>query len=291
MKTVMLTGATGFMGSHLLEGLLASNYKVTAIKRSTSDISRIKHLMDSTRIHNIDRETLGDIFRDNKIDAVIHVACNYGRGKTGISEVVEDNLMFGLKILDACIEYGVPTFINTDTMLGKSVNGYALSKKHFVEWLQRYSHIVRVINVKIEHMYGTNDNDTKFISWVLNQFRAGVSQIDLTSGKQQRDFIYIDDVISAYLLLLGKRESFPRFIEVELGTGQLIAVRDFVEKLKLAYEKRFGPSGTQLNFGAIPYRPGEPMSIPVDNSALVEMGWSCGIDFESGIDKIIRELH
>lgn len=56
----------------------------------------------------------------------------------------------------------------------------------------------KMINIKIEHMYGALDDENKFIYWLINKLKQNVEKIDLTSGVQKRDFIYIDDIVSAY---------------------------------------------------------------------------------------------
>ena len=54
--------------------------------------------------------------------------------------------MLGLQILDVCIKFNTSTFINTDTLLQKNLNDYALSKKQFSEWLKFKSNMIQVIN-------------------------------------------------------------------------------------------------------------------------------------------------
>lgn len=290
MKSILLTGATGFLGSHLLESLILSGYNVVILKRSTSDLSRIEHLLDRVVSYDVDKIAIETAFEGEKVDVVIHTACHYGRKDDSISNLVESNLMYGLRVLDASLKSGTSTFINTDTMLQKELNNYTRSKKQLVEWLQQSSDKVQIINLKIEHMYGPKDNDTKFISWVLSQLRSGAKEINLTSGVQQRDFVHIEDVIAAYMLILTKLESIPSFSEFEVGTGKLISVREFLEKLKLAYEKKFGVSNTAFNFGVVPYRKGEMMSIPVDNLPLVQIGWKSAVSFEQGLEKLIQDI-
>ena len=78
-KTVLLTGATGFLGSHLLSALLEEGHKVVVLKRSTSSILRIHHLMDDIVVYDVDKYVLDDIFPHECIEVVIHVATSYSR--------------------------------------------------------------------------------------------------------------------------------------------------------------------------------------------------------------------
>ena len=80
---ILLTGATGFLGSHVLEMLLScEGVKVTAVKRSFSNLDKIGHLAGhpALKLYDLDRTTLPEIFSAEKIDTSIHVATEYGRG-------------------------------------------------------------------------------------------------------------------------------------------------------------------------------------------------------------------
>ena len=286
---VLLTGATGFLGSHLLDALLNKGYEVVILKRSTSDGYRIQHLIDKVVSYDLDIQPLELAFKERSIDAVIHTAGRYGRDGCSIVKILESNVIFGARLLDACQKYNTNIFINTDTMLQPYLNNYSLSKKHFVDWLKQHSEGVQIINLRLEHMFGTKDDDSKFVSWVLSQLKSGVSEIRLTLGEQKRDFIFIDDVVSAFLTVLAKSETLPQFSEFDVGTGQLTSVRKFVERIAFLYHKTNPKSKTTLLFGAIPYRKGEVMSVYVDIENLKKIGWQPKISLDDGISRIIRE--
>jgi CDP-paratose synthetase len=287
--TILLTGATGFLGSHLLEALLNQGYPVVVLKRSTSNLWRIEHLTGQYQSYDVDKAPLEKAFEEQRIDCVIHTACHYGRNGDPISDIVESNLMFGLRILDACLKFNTDTFFNTDTLLQKHLNVYTLSKKQFVEWLTQASDKIQVVNLKLEHMYGPKDDTTKFVPWVISQLQQSVAEIKLTKGEQQRDFIYIDDVVSAYLTVLEQAKKLPSFSEFDVGTGQLVTVRGFLEQLKEVYEANFGSTDTKLAFGAIPYREGEMMTVEVDNKALLGLGWLPTTNMQQGLERILKE--
>ena len=78
-KCILLTGATGFLGSHLLKALVNKGYEVIALKRSTSDTWRLKGFESSFKSYDIDLVPLQKVFEDQYIDTIIHTACLYGR--------------------------------------------------------------------------------------------------------------------------------------------------------------------------------------------------------------------
>ena len=288
MKHVLLTGATGFLGSHLLEALLTQGYKVTILKRSKSDTWRIHHLLERVSAFNVDQVDIEEAFKAEKVDAVIHTACSYGRQGQSTYEVVESNLGFSLKVLDAAINFNTVTFFNTDTLLPKYLNAYSLSKKHFAEWLKQRSQVIKVVNLKLEHMYGPKDDQRKFVPWLIGQLEQGASRIPLTEGSQHRDFIYIDDVVSAYLLALKKAEQLHEYTELDVGTGELTSVRDFVSAIFAVYKSLNPDTKTQLGFGDIPIRKGEMMKVKVDNSVLKGLGWCAITQKTDGLKKIFK---
>jgi len=286
-KTVLLTGATGFLGSYLLEALLLKGYKLVILKRATSKVWRIEHLMSQVTSYDVDIQPLELAFTDQRIDYVMHTACHYGRNDNNISQIVETNLMFSLRILDACIKFNTDTFFNTDTLLSKYLNTYSLSKKQFVEWLRQCSDKIQVVNLKLEHMYGPKDDVSKFVPWVISQLKKNVPEIKLTSGEQFRDFIFIDDVVSAYICTLENIESLGSFSQFDVGTGKSISVKNFIMKVKQRFEKVFEINKTVLLFGAIPKRPGELNTVNVNNKALIDLGWESKYSIDQGLSKLI----
>lgn len=288
-ETILLTGATGFLGSHLLEAFLKKGYKVVILKRSTSNKWRINHLAGKYVSYNVDEQPLERAFSEQRIDYVVHTACHYGRNKDSISQVVETNLMLGIRLLDAAIRFNTNTFFNTDTLLQKYLNIYTLSKKQFVEWLKQQSERIQVVNLKLEHMYGAKDDTTKFVPWVLSQLKQNVDEINLTAGEQKRDFIHVDDVVSAYLITLQKSNKLEQFSEFDVGTGNLMTIKSFIVKIKEAYEKETDVSNvTSLNFGAIPYRKGEMMEVKVNIKPLINLGWKQNYKIDEGIADILK---
>ncbi len=89
--TILLTGATGFLGSHLLHRLLKLNYDVVILKRSTSNTWRIESVLSKIKCYDIDKVAIEKPFEEQKIDAVIHTVTNYGRNNSSVSTIVDTN--------------------------------------------------------------------------------------------------------------------------------------------------------------------------------------------------------
>ena len=287
MNHIVLTGATGFLGSHLLRAFLMAGYEVTILKRIKSDLYRISDLIDRTSVFNVDGDSLQQAFSGRGVDTVVHAACQYGRSGESNWEMVENNVLFALRVVDAALEHGVSTFINTDTFLPPSVSAYALSKRQSLDWLRQFSDRMKFLNIRIEHMYGPGDDSAKLVPWLLNQFDSNVHRIALTSGAQKRDFIYITDVVAAFLTVLKNNKKLSTNTTIEVGTGQSLAVKDFILNLFSHYEQKFGLCKTTLGFGEAPYRANEVMDIRVNPSTLNALGWFPQVSLDSGIEQTL----
>lgn len=283
-KTILLTGGTGFLGSNLLRGLLGT-HSVILLKRSFSDVRRIRDLMPQVRAYDADRDAFPRVFAENRVDLVIHCATNYGRRSVSVTEMTEANLILPLRLIQEAKAHGVSAFINTDTILDKRVNAYSLSKSQFVDWMRQFSESMVCVNIALEHFYGPFDDRSKFVTKVVSDLIEGVGHIDLTPGKQRRDFIFIDDVVTAFHKVIDFSFSAAKsFYHFEVGTGRSIAIGDFVRMAK----ELTGNSSTELRFGAIPYRRNEIMESRVDVAELVRLGWRPRTSIREGLRKLIE---
>jgi nucleoside-diphosphate-sugar epimerase len=286
-KKILLTGATGSLGSALAHALHRVGYTVIALKRRSSSTKRINSILTKIIFYDIEDLDYATLFREHPgIIAIIHTATSYGRNGENASFILDANTAFPLRLLEAASKEGVSTFINTDTVLDKYLDAYALSKSQFLQWGKYYAqrHWVQFLNVRLEYLYGPGDDLSKFAANVIASCLHNVPEIKLTLGDQRRDFIYIDDAVSACLLLLEKCVQFPTdFLQFDVGSGHAISVRDFVEAVH-----KITRSTTRLSFGALPYRTMETMFSVADTSALVKLGWCCKVTLEQGIDLMLR---
>lgn len=285
-KRCLITGATGFIGSHLVRRLLAEGWQVHALVRSQSSLQRIEEIVDAVQLHRIDEQddisaTLAAV---DSVDAIFHLATAYGRGGQPASEVAETNLLLPLRLLEWAIDAGVGLFVATDTCFPVDypyLRSYTLSKRQFAEWGQVLSDSGRtkVVDLVLQHPYGPHDTEGKFVPWLIDQCRRQVPEIALTSGEQEKDFVYVGDVVRAYGVLAENIERLPTgFSEIECGSGQATPVRDFVRMVH-----RLSGSASSLNFGALADRTGEVRRSVADTTALCALGWRPEVVLEQGL--------
>jgi len=187
MKHILLTGATGFLGSHLLEALLTQGYKVTILKRSTSDTWRIDHLLKNVSVHN-DNESLELAFEGKAIDTVIHLATCYRKFEetSDIEEMTKANIAFPSEVLIQGIKHGLKHFINTGSYFEydcsaqpviesatlKPFNYYASTKIAFDSILKSYSKTLKASTMRLFSPYGEKDNN-KLIPMLIKKALSG----------------------------------------------------------------------------------------------------------------------
>lgn len=286
---VLITGASGFLGSALAKHLHEAGYQLSLLLRPTSKIERLNNLVAKFDIERCATDADIEAFvTRTRPDVVIHTACVYGRQAETPIQILDANLRVGLEIHQALLRLQHPvTFISTGTVLMPNVSLYALSKHHFTEWsrtlAQQSAGKLKFVNVLLQHMYGPGDDTTKFTSHVLQTCYRNAPELNLTAGEQRRDFIYIDDVVSAYRVLVEQSNQLNAVSDIEVGSGVAPTVREFVEKVH-----RLTNSRTKLNFGRLNYRPNEPMCCQANISHMKALGWQPCFDLDAGLRKTIE---
>ena len=259
--TIILTGGTGFLGSKILKTILSKNYNVLLLKRSYSNVDKIKDLLlkENIRICNVDNEKISDYIDSNTSYGLIHTATEYARNKNSQKIALLTNYEFPKNIVRNIDPKKIKFIINTDTYYNKNVCGnylreYRYSKRLFYEHLNEISNKNKIINLRLEHVYGPNDSTEKFLEWAIQQIAVKKSaEIALTTGDQIRDFIFIDDVVEAFISVIENINSLKiGFHEYEVGTGVGVSVSAVVKLIK-----SLSNSPTKLNFGEMPKHVGE----------------------------------
>lgn len=283
MKTILITGINGFLGSNLAQQFKV-DYNIVGLEISTKNLTRIRE--ENFPVYESNDKGLEKLFSQQKIDIIINASTLYGRNGEDKSQLLKANLLAPFNLLNKAIEKGVSVFINTDTVLDRYTSTYALTKKQFSDWLKHRQQEIKVVNMPLEHFYGPKCPNTNFITIMTKRLLANEPKIDLTLGEPLRNFVYFSDLLDAYKLVLKKlKDMEPGYHEFEVSTQELISIKNLMIKLKT-----LTTSTTKLDFGAIPYRPNELMKSEVDNSALVALGWQPKITIEEGLKLTVNAI-
>lgn len=284
IKKILIVGATGFIGSNLVDLLLQKKYELIILKRSFDDIKRIKHLTNQVKLYDIDKIGLDIPFSENKIDLVINLATDFGRNpNTLLSQVFETNVLFGLKLIEVASNNKVNYYFNIDSSLSPKVSLYAYTKSVYKYTLEKYfASKIKICNLKLEYVLGENDDLSKLIPFIISEFRENKA-IDISPGEQDLDFIYVKDVVDAFLYIIMNSDSKInyRFTEFEVGTGKTTKLKDLLEMIKKEMK-----SNSIINYSAISYRENEQMFSKADLSALG--GWKPKYNIKQVIKLLIK---
>jgi len=294
IKRVLLSGGHGFIGARLIPRLLQDHYEIAILKRRESDLRRIQQLKKRVRIFNADLRDLAEVMRAVRAfrpDAVIHLATVYAVQETpaAVRDMIDVNVLGTLNLLEAARLAGTVRFINTsscfvyqdkrrplkesDALRPKGV--YGLSKvcaEQACTFVSEHSDL-KVITLRLFPPYGPGDHERRLIPYVIQGLRQG-EVLKMTSGRQCWDFVYIDDIIRAYLCSLGDVPFHKPHEIFNVGTGRAVPVRRVVEKLR-----RLIPHGQRPDWGVVPHRKNEAWYVAADPSkARKQLGWKPHVD-------------
>ena len=288
---ILLTGATGFLGSNVAHSCIKEGHAVYGIIRENSDVSRLTDILDDARLKLVHTAETAALFDSCPIDIIIHTATSYGRNGETPEETAAANIAFPLDLLKLGMDRGLKAFINSDTFMelgpeDQKDRTYIATKKEFIlrarEALGANSG-TRFINMKIEQMYGPKDNPTKFIPFLIKEFLSGKDRIPLNPGLQTRDYIYVSDIAEAYLQAIDRLEDLGSFEEFGMGTGRKNTLQELAAAIKSA-----AASGSVPGFGDVPYHPREVMSSVANTQNNVKIGWRARTSLEKGMQTTVQ---
>jgi CDP-abequose synthase len=278
---VIVTGASGFIGKQVTKSLLMDGFRVYAITRHTSQPYELPDLVWTSW-----ESYLEVISPDHEVFAVVNLATTYGNGNESWSEILKCNVTQPLEIFRYAMRLGAKKIISADSFFGKSkydyqhLLSYINSKNKLVDSTKKLisNKDVTFINLRLEHVFGANDGPNKFVTKLIKDFQSEKNKIALTDGMQKRDFIYIYDVVGAFMSVM--KHVFPAgFTEYEVGTGNSIELKLFC----LALADAFRVSADTLYFGALDHRPNEIMDSSADTESLISIGWTPTWDLGSAM--------
>ena len=289
-QTILITGINGFLGRHI-SSFFSEKFEIIGLAYSSKNISTDIKTKVKRIYYSADGE-LEDVFKNDKIDIIIHTATVYQKINDTYERLIKTNILLPVQLLEFANKYNTKIFLNTDTFYNQTqskysyLSHYTLSKKQCVDWLNEIKGNCKLVNVKLFHVYGPNDRIEKFVPSLITTLIKDTQEIDLTGGKQKRDFIFVSDVVDAYACVLDSFQAGERIkTEYEVGSSHPISIRDFI-----VLSKKLTNSNTKLNFNILEYRANEIMHSKANNKELIKLGWKQKVGLEAGILNLIENL-
>jgi UDP-glucose 4-epimerase len=301
-RRCLVTGGAGFIGSHLVDRLLAEGHEVLAVDNlATGRLENLVHARDNSRLtfHKADIadfSAIRPLF--DGVEWVFHLGAladivpsmqkplEYQRANVdGTFHVCESARLAGASRLvyaasSSC--YGIPdTYPTPETAPAKPQYPYALTKylgeQTVLHWEQVYK--LPSISLRLFNVYGPRSRTTGAYGAVFGVFLAqklaGKPFTVVGDGTQTRDFTYVTDVVDAFYRAAASSETGKIYNVGSSGTYSVNLLCDL-----LGGEKTY-----------IPKRPGEPDCTFADNSRIkAELGWKPQVSFELGVRKMLDQI-
>jgi nucleoside-diphosphate-sugar epimerase len=292
-ETVLVTGASGFIGSNLCERLARSGAEVHAVSRAVRpDLPARVRPWRSDISHS---EEVKRIFREVKPTVVFHLA-GHVQGSRALEQVeasLVGNLVTAVHMLTAAVESGCERIVLTGSQdepdPGESdatefvpPSPYAASKLASSAYTRMF-HALYDCPTSIARIfmgYGPAQRDLqKLVPYVILSLLRGQAP-RVGSGSRPMDWIFVDDIVDGLLLTAKSPRALGK--TVHLGTGTLHTARQAVESIVRLMKSRLSPE-----FGAVPDRRAEKARGANVEETRALLGWQPAVAFDLGLERTI----
>lgn len=250
-KKCLITGGSGFVGSHLAEKMIDKGWKITIIDNlSTGKLENLKKIKKQVKFIDADIRNFAKLNKENlKTDVIVHLAAQIYVNKSILNpkETFDINLNGTINILELAKKIGVKKviFASSSAVYGninkesisekeslKPISPYGLSKLMAEEMLALYNQLygITTTSLRFFNIYGPRQNGSSAYSGAISNFleriKNGKKPVIYGSGKQTRDFIYVGDAIDAIFkaVLLNDKKNHI----YNVGTGNTISINNLL---------------------------------------------------------------
>ena len=254
MKRVLITGITGYIGSHLARALL-DNSEVHGLVRSPLRTEYIADIRDRLRLVAVDDtyESVDAALAAVRPEIVYHLAAFYtgAHSAQAAPKLIASNITFGGHLLEAMAAYHIPALVYASTVMAhyegaayRPLNLYAATKQAFSDLLAYYTDagFMRAVTLVLSDTYGPGDHRPKILNLIKQAVESG-EKIALSAGTQTYDVVYIDDVVSAF------RTAGEQLLNGQLGNDTFQVVPEAPLSLRETVEKMLQVNHLTLNAG------------------------------------------
>lgn len=298
MKRIIITGATSFIGVHLIEKLKRS-WDIYAVIRKGSNKRDVLPKDENIHIIELDME---EYFRLPELinvccDVFVALAWNGTRGsERSDSAMQEQNYVYSMCALNAAIKMGCQTVISAGSQAEYGLmtektdeNAQCNPNTEYGKWKLRFYEDAlekcRNCGVSFKEprffsLYGEDDSEKTMIISILDTMMKN-KPCQLTEGIQIWNFLYIDDAVEGIVRLAERKCADGAY---NFGSEDTRPLKEFIMEMK-----EISHSTSELLFGAVPYPASGIVNVWPDVTKLKnETGWKPCICFKDGIDKIIQ---
>jgi UDP-glucuronate 4-epimerase len=306
---ILVTGGAGFIGSHLVERLLAAGHEVVILDDFNDFYdpqikqSNIAGFADDVAVYHVDLRdsaAVRNLFHREKIDAIAHLAARAGvRPSIEQPRLYYDTNVIGtLHLLEAARVTGVDRFIfassssvygatkivpfSENQQLTQTLSPYGATKIAGEFLCSTYSHLyqIRAVALRYFTVYGPRQRPDLAIHQFTWRIYAGQSIDQFGDGTTRRDYTYIDDVIQGTMAALNYEG--PRYDVFNLGESDTIQLKDLISAIENAL-------GKQAKINRLPEQPGDmPLTCADISKARKLLGYNPITRLDKGLPKFVE---
>ena len=288
---ILLTGATGFIGSHVARALVREGHEVHVLVRAESNLGRIEDLTSSLHLIKGDLLNPAFVLHPSAFDLGLHLAWHVEPGNYLHQPQKEDWIVASLRLASALREGGCRRFVATGTSFEYAPSdlpqressptnpstAYGQAKLELFEALQSID--IELAWLRPFYLYGPDEDQRRLVPVVINSLLRG-QETKLVPGERVRDYLHIEDVASAICAVAGSQLTGA----VNIASGVPITVREIALKIGEALDRV-----DLLKLGALPYAASEPLYLLADNTKLREgTGWKPRYPLDEGLRQTIE---
>ncbi len=260
---VLVTGGAGFIGSHIVEALLAAKHEVVVIDNLSS--GKKENLPSEVPLYEVDitDSVIDNVIKESKPQVIIHQAAQVAV-PVSLRDPLFDanvNIMGTLNLLEACRSYAVEKFIfaSSAAVYGnplylpvdeehtvRPLSGYGIAKHTVERYLEMYQELcgLRWTALRYANIYGPRQDalgEGGVVAIFINKLLSGQSPTIFGDGEQTRDFVFVKDVATANLLALEQGDNQI----LNISTGKAATVNELYvllrQTIKSTLEPVYGP--------------------------------------------------
>jgi nucleoside-diphosphate-sugar epimerase len=292
---IIVTGSTGFVGSHLVPLLIKKEHKVLEITIEPEISEKLYGNKTEKYFIGENQEEFIKSIEKFKPDIVIHLASYLTSADdySTLQKLLNTNIIFYCRLLDAIKNANLKLFINTGSFAeyfkgDGTLNPaylYSATKVASRAFLDYYSNTYNFKQTTVVPytIYGGKDTQKKIIDLIYDSITS-LASIELSPGEQVLDFIHIDDVVNFYLKIIDNFELLPKSTNLKLGTGVGHNLKQIATIIEEVTQKK-----TNIKWGAKSYRSSDVMYAVADISVQQQLfNWNPLIDLKEGITRFIN---
>lgn len=308
--TIMVTGCAGFIGSHLVDGLLSIDENIVGVDNFDPfydpliKMKNIEHSMNNEnftfyRVDIREKAGMGKIFKENKVDTIIHLAARAGVRPSIQNPLLyeEVNIKGTVNLLELCKEWHIKKFVfgssssvygvnekipfNEEDKVDESISPYAASKRACEIFCYTYHHLydIPMVCLRFFTVYGPRQRPEMAIHKFTRLIDQGKEIEMYGDGTSRRDYTYISDIVDGIIATLDIKFDYEI---INLGISKVVELQYLIRLI----EENLGK---KAKIKKMPNQPGDvPVTYADISKAKRLLGYNPQVGIEEGIERFVQ---